>query len=395
MTGLRLGLVSMHTSPASEPGSGDAGGMNVVVLEQAKRLAAAGHTVDLITRRSDDGPDAVTLSPRLTLRQVDAGPHDHLDKGEHERHVEAFRRGLVEAGPYDLLHSHHWFSGMAALPVARERGIPHVQSFHSIAAQDASPLADGERAESTGRLAGEEWLARHSDAVVTVSDYEAGVALARLGARDDVVAVVPPGVDGTLFRPLGAGPRRPGYVAAAGRIHPLKGFDLAIDVIAMLPDGSRPRLIVAGEASRDLASYARSLRTRADRLDVEARFAGAQHRPQLAALFAAARAVLIPSHSETFGLVALEAAAAGVPVLAAASGGLREAVDDGVTGILVSSRDPGAWAQALAGLLSDDALADRLGRAGRERALRFTWQRSANRLLDVYRAVLGRGRMEL
>ena len=393
MTRLRLGLVSMHTSPAREPGAGDAGGMNVVVLEQAKRLAAAGHVVDLITRRSDDGPDATELAPRLSLRRVSAGPPENLSKGEHERHLDAFRHGLDALGPYDLLHSHHWFSGVAALPVARERAIPHVQSFHSIAAPDGSSLAEGERAESAGRRAGEELLARQSDAVVAVSRYEAGVARARLGAPSDALVVVPPGVDAELFTPAEAGPGRPGYVAAAGRIHPLKGLELAIDSLALLPHASRPRLVVAGEASPDLADYARGLRERAARREVEAEFVGPRHRAQLAQLFAHARAVLVPSHSETFGLVALEAAAAGAPVVAAARGGLPEAVEDDVTGILVASRDPAEWAGELGRLLGTGDLATRMGRAGRERAVAFTWERSAARLLVAYRNVLAAGRM--
>ncbi|MCX7521381.1 glycosyltransferase [Microbacterium sp. STN6] len=388
---LRIGIVSMHTSPSHAPGSGDAGGMNVVVLEQARQLALLGHDVHLITRRTDGAsPDTTDLAAHLTLHAITAGPARFIGKGEHEQHIVAFRQGLERLGPFDLMHSHHWFSGMAALPVARHRGIPHVQSFHSIAAANETPLSAGERAESPGRLAGEAHLAAHSDAVTTVSDYEARIAVDRLGAGADRVFVVQPGVDSRLFRPQGAPHARPGHVAVAARIHPLKGLELAIDALALMADARRPSLVVAGEAADEYRDYADTLHERASRGGVTVRWAGPLTRQQLATLFATARAVLVPSHSETFGLVALEASACGVPVLATASGGLDEAVHDGVTGTVLDTRDPGQWAAALTRLLDDDALATRLGQAGRELAVRATWKRSAERLLSVYDSTMRR-----
>jgi len=384
-------MISLHTSPGDEPGSGDAGGMNVVVRHQAVAMGAAGHEVDVITRRSSaDQPSAASLAPGVTLRFLDAGPVEPVAKGRHEEFVEDFRSELARLPRYDVLHAHHWFSGMAALPLARELGIPHVQSFHSIAAESTTPLSHGERAESPGRLAGEARLAAESDAVVAISAAEADTAITRLGARPDRVSIVPPGVDGTLFHPLD-GPRagRPTAVVA-GRLHPLKGFDLAIETIAAVAPELRPELVIAGDVSVDYDRYAEELAALARDLGVadDVRFVGPQSRVGLATLFRESSLVLVPSHSETYGLVALEAAASGVPTVVAASGGLREAVVDGETGIVIDSRDPQVWGAAVSSILGDPERLAQLGSAARRRAERFDWQRSGDALVDVYRTLL-------
>jgi D-inositol-3-phosphate glycosyltransferase len=395
---LRIALVSLHTSPGAEPGSGDAGGMNVVIRHQAEAMASVGHRVEILTRRSSPNqPAEQVLVPGVTLRFLDAGPAEPVVKGAHENFIDEFRMRMRALGTFDIIHSHHWFSGMAALPLARENGTPHVQSFHSIAADPSTPLSEGERPESAGRLAGEAWLARESDAIVTVSNAEAETVVKRLGGSMDHIRVVPPGVDGVLFHPAAVHPatERPadGYVLVAGRLQPLKGLDLAIEAVAALPQAIRPELVVAGDASADFDGYLHELGALASRLGIAqgVRFVGPQPRQSLAALMRQARLVLVPSHSETYGLVALEAAASGVPVVAASSGGLPEAVIDGVTGIIVASRDPQHWADAIADILSNSQLERRLRGAARERAERFDWARSGERLVDVYQALLRPG----
>ncbi|WIE55733.1 glycosyltransferase [Curtobacterium sp. MCBD17_003] len=397
-TPLRIALVSLHTSPGDEPGSGEVGGMNVVVRHQAEALADLGHRVEIVTRRSSPTqPDSVEIVAGVCLRFLSAGPAQPVPKGEHDAFIEPFRAGLAELGPYDVFHAHHWFSGMAALPVARERGVPHVQSFHSIAAHAATPLSEGERPESAGRMEGEAFLARESDAVVAISEAEADTVRSRLGAAADRVVIVPPGVDGSVFRPASAATRaaahdRPRYVVAAARVQPLKGLDLAIAAVAAVPEAVRPDLVIAGDASSEATGYVEELRGLADRLGIgdRVRFVGPQSRPDLAMLFRNAGLVLVPSHSETYGLVALEGSASGVPVVAAAAGGLREAVVDGETGVVVESRDPDVWAGVIATVLTDPALADQLAAAGRERAERLSWERSAEGLVETYRSVIAR-----
>ena len=384
---LRIALICLHTSPASDPGIGDAGGMNVVVRNQAVALGVLGHTVDVFTRRSSlSQPDATELGENVTLHFLDAGPPEPLAKGEHEKYMDEFGLALDAFGPFDIVHSHHWFSGVAALPFARRRGIPHLQSFHSIAADPATPLSEGERPESPGRLAGEARLAKESDGVIAISAAEADTVVKRLGARVDDVSVVSPGVDSVLFHP---GTRaETSYVVVAGRLDPLKGFDLAIAAIALVADELRPELVVAGEESVDYLHYPAELRALAEARGVAScvRFVGPQSRVDLAKLLREAALVLIPSHSETYGLVALEAAASGTPVVAAAAGGLREAVVDGVTGIVLASREPGVWADALSRILESPALSSSLSTTARVRATGLSWPHSADGLVAVYRA---------
>ncbi|GAA3893121.1 glycosyltransferase [Leifsonia kafniensis] len=424
--------------------------MNVVVRHQAEALGALGHSVEILTRRSSpEQPAEMQLAPGVTLRFLSAGPAASVPKGDHEKFIDEFRMRMGTLGPYDVMHSHHWFSGMAGLPFAQHWGTPHVQSFHSIAADLSTPLSAGERPESPGRMAGEAWLARESDAVVAISEAEACTIVTRLGGQAERITVVPPGIDGVLFHPaavdadagdsdvraaegvsrfaagLDAGSNSGldaesgsgldaglapdlvadqadaeglatsqaegrGYAVVAARLQPLKGIDLAIEAIAAVPDEMRPDLLVSGDASADFDGYVDELKELASQLGVlqHVRFVGPQSRVDLADLFRGARLVLVPSHSETYGLVALEAAASGVPVVAAASGGLREAVDDGVTGMVLDSRDPAVWAAAIADIVSNPETARRLSLAARERAEQFSWTRSAETLLEVYRGLL-------
>lgn len=400
----RIGFVVLHTSPLDEPGTKDAGGMNVVVLAQARELAKRGHQVELITRRSSAEQTAsVQLAPGLRLHHLDAGPPRLLEKGAHEALLPEFTAALVtlfDRVPVDLIHAEHWFSGIAALPVAHRLGVPLAQSFHSIAARADTPLTAGERAESPGRLAGEARLARDADLVVAVSEAEAATVRERLGGKR--IAVVPLGVDSVAFRPLDAleaGAHRlrreageAAEVLVAGRLHPLKGFDLALAAVAEIPADERPTLRIVGAPPPDDAGYLSRLHAAARALgEGMVRFDGALHRDELAARLRRADLVLVPSHSETFGLIALEAAASGAPVIAAAdAGGLREAVVDGETGVLVSGRDPEDWAAAIQGVLGDEPRRIRMAAAAREFALRRSWAASTDLLLTAYERLLRR-----
>jgi len=407
MTAARLDIafVVLHTSPLDEPGTKDAGGMNVVVMSQATELARAGHRVRLFTRRSHEEQPAVQdLAPRLTVHHLDAGPARLLAKGDHEAFIstfgEALRGRIAEHRP-DILHAQHWYSGVAALQPARTFGIPLVQSYHSIAAPEGTPLAAGERPEASGRLASERRLAHDAQLVVAVSEAERRTVIERLGGDEDRVRVVPPGVDTACFHPRLVGPAgEAGVVGAqaarrevlvAGRLDPLKRFDLAIAAVAAIPSPERPLLRIVGAAPPDGSDYERRLHRAVDAAGMRATtiFEGALPRPQLAERMRNADLVLIPSHSETFGLVALEAAASGVPVIAAAAGGLREAVLHGETGLLIENDAPESWASAIRRILGDQALRARMGSAGRTRAEAHSWQRSAEQLAQAYHELLG------
>lgn len=396
----------LHTSPLDVPGTKDAGGMNVVVRAQAEALARAGQRVRIFTRRSEAGlPDRVELGSGLEVVHLAAGPERLLAKGDHEAVMEEFGAALaaeLEREPVAILHAEHWFSGIAALPVGREMGIPLVQSYHSIAASHGTPLTDGERPESPGREAGERILAREADLVIAVSEAERQTVIERLAGDPDRVRVVPLGVDTELFHPcatreceeqrdwLDRGGRPEAIVV--GRLHPLKGFDLAIAAIAAIPAEVRPVLRIVGAPPPDDDGYVRGLHEAVAEHGMisTTAFEGALRRGELAERIRSAALVLVPSHSETFGLVALEAAASGVPVVARDAGGLREAVRDGETGLLVSGDDPPVWAAAIRRILGDPGLADRMGEAARRHALSRSWGASADRLLEVYREVLDR-----
>lgn len=400
---MHLLLVSMHTSPNAPLGAGDAGGMNAVLQAQAPELVRLGHTVDFVTRRDNPtAPDVEAVQDGVRLHRLPAGPASPLAKSAIDDHLDEFRNGLrrlVGSWPDapDLVHSHHWMSGVTALPVAKELGVAHLQSYHSVAALPGAPLRDGEPPESGRRVAGEASVARGSDLVVAVSEAERAVVIERCGADASRVVVNHPGVDLSAFRPLGdgdlawhpTGDGRP-FVLFAARLQPLKAPDLAIRALAGLPAAKRPLLVIAGDGSADFASYWDDLAALIAELGMgdDVVHVGAQPRPEFARAMRSAAALLVPSHSETFGLVALEGAASGIPVIAAASGGLPEALGD--AGIVLPSRAAQVWTNALASLLDEPNLGRELGRRARARAERFGWAHQVAELDGIYRSVAGR-----
>ncbi|MFV0428244.1 MAG: glycosyltransferase [Arachnia sp.] len=392
---LRIGLVSMHTSPLELPGRADAGGMNVFTRALAEAIGTAGHSVEFLTRRSAaEQPDLVAVSQGVSLRYLDAGPPAPLPKSQIDAHIDEFSQGLGRHS-YDVWHSHHWMSGCAALPVAKAQGVPHVMTYHSVAAHPNSPLRDGEPAESPARLAGELQCAAESDLVLAVSHYEAAVAIGRLNADPERVAIVRPGVDTLTFHPTDdpwAPPGvAPGYALFAARLQPLKGPDVAIRAVAQVPKAIRPDLVVAGEASPDFAEYATQLHELVAKLGMSEHvtFLPGQDRSDLARLMRHASVMVVPSHSETFGMVALEASASGTPVLAAAAGGLTESTCHERTGLLINGHDVNEWGRQLAGLIADPDRREAMGRAGRRRAEELTWPIVADRVLCHYERLQG------
>ena len=396
---MHLLIVSLHTSPTAPLGTGDAGGMNAVLQAQAPELARLGHRVDLVTRRdATSEPDAEPLGPGITLYRITAGPVRPLPKSEIDDHLDEFRDGLADLGLRpDLVHSHHWMSGVAALPLARAWGVPHLQTYHSVAALPGSPLSHGEPPESARRVPGEALIARESDLVVAVSERERRTIIDRCGARPERVVVNHPGVDLDLFRPLGAGepawrpdgvpPERP-LVVFAARLQPLKAADLAIAAVAAIPAERRPVLAIAGDVSADFAGYWSELEDMIADLGLgdDIVHIGAQPRPDLARLLRSSSALLVPSHSETFGLISLEGQASGIPVLAATSGGLPEAMGDG--GVLLDSREPGVWGGELDRVLSDPAVAAELSRRARGHAEGFGWPGRVRELSGIYESIV-------
>lgn len=388
---MRIAMISLHTSPGAAPGAGDVGGMNVVIRQLSRELAHLGCAVEILTRRTDPGaPGSIELDPGVRLRHLDAGPAEVLVKSAHEALVPEFAAALEALPGYDLVHAHHWYSGLAAREAVKRWGAPLVQSLHSIAAASHTPLSAGERPESPGRLAAEEELAHQADALHAVSAAERDTIVGRLGGDPARVEVIPPGVDTDQFRPGRADGTAPDYLLMAARLEPLKGADLAIETLARIDPGLVNELIICGGATSGFDDYVAELHqlVAARGLSKRVRFVGARDRDQLAELMAGARLFLNPSHSETYGLTALEASASGVPVVASAAGGLVEAVRHGETGLVLHTRDPQVWADAVAGLLRHPAEARRLAAGGLEHARQHTWALMARRTLAAYRRLL-------
>jgi D-inositol-3-phosphate glycosyltransferase len=397
-------MVSMHTSPAADPGTADAGGMNVAILGLARQLAALGVEVDLLTR--SNGKGAVTeLLPGVTLHELEAGHLGVVAKEQLSTVAELVGEAVArlagrESRGYDIVHAHYWLSGIAALPVAIELGIPFVQSFHTLGHMKYRSMPNNlVLTEPERRVRSETFLALQADAVIASSTAEVDALLENVGAQVDKVWIMPPGVDTALFRPepdagdavrlaLGVENGRP-LLAVVGRVQELKGQRLAVRALAALP-APRPLLVIAGEPTPGDEHYMVALRELAVQLGVEGdvRFVGALARDAVAELFAAATITLVPSHSETFGLVALESAASGTPVIAQRVSGLTESVADGESGVLVESRDPEEWARVISLLLDDPLYYEELALSARQFAEGFSWATSTSILLDVYEGLV-------
>ncbi|MGY1738072.1 D-inositol-3-phosphate glycosyltransferase [Geodermatophilus sp. SYSU D00684] len=399
----RVATISVHTSPLDQPGAGDAGGMNVYIVEVSRRLAARGIAVDVFTRAtSSDLPPVVEMSPGVTVRHVSAGPFEGLGKEELPGQLCAFTAGVLreeaqhEPGHYDVVHSHYWLSGQVGW-LARDRwSVPLIHTAHTLAKVKNAALADGDRPEPRARVIGEEQVVAEADRLVANTDEEADQLVEHYGADPRRTLVVPPGVDLDRFTPgdRAAARRALGVPADAvvltfvGRIQPLKAPDLLLATAArMLEDDpalrSRLRVHVVGAPSGSGLEAPRQLEELAAHLGVAdlVRFLPPQPPDRLALHYRAADVAVVPSHNESFGLVALEAQACGTPVVAASVGGLRTAVRDGVSGVLVDGRDPGAYAAAVRAVLARRQL---MGAGARRHAAAFSWDRTADSLVAAY-----------
>lgn len=401
----RVALLSVHTSPLEQPGTGDAGGMNVYIAQTATRMAARGIEVEVFTRAtSSELPPVAELAPGVLVRHVPAGPFEPLDRNELPAQLCAFTAAVLrteahnEPGYYDLVHSHYWLSGQVGW-LARDRwGVPLVHTAHTLARVKNAALADGDTPEPRSREIGEQQVVDEADSLVANTDMEANDLLDRYDADPAKVCTVSPGVDLEQFTPgckqtaraeLGI-PRDATVYAFVGRIQPLKAPDVLLYAAASLLDRgkvSRDKLVVlvVGGPSGTGLEQPRALQDLAVRLGIAdvVKFLPPQAGPSLARIYRAADVVAVPSHNESFGLVALEAQACGTPVAATDVGGLRVAVADGVSGLLVPGHSPVVWADALA-RLSSPGLQDSLSRGAQEHASGFSWDRTTDELVGAY-----------
>ncbi len=402
----RIAILSVHTSPLHQPGTGDSGGMNVYIVETSKRLAQRGIEVEIFTRAtSPKDEDNVELAPGVTVKHIPAGPFEGLRKEDLPAQLCAVTAGVLRAeankreGFYDLLHSHYWLSGQVGW-IAQERwGVPLVHTMHTMARVKNRNLADGDVPEPTIREIGEEQVVQTADRLVANTQTEAQELIELYGAEPERVHVVHPGVDLNNFVPGSKSEARhklglatnAAVMLFVGRIQPLKAPDVLLKAAAELirhqPE-LRNRLVVpiCGGPSGTGLARPDALHELAAELGITENviFEPPTNRARLVTWLQAADVCLVPSYNESFGLVALEAQACGTPVIAANVGGLPTAVSNNYSGLLVDGHNPHDWAHVLEKYFADPKLQEKLSAGALDHAAKFSWEATTERLIEVY-----------
>lgn len=386
----RIAMISLHTSPLEQPGSGDAGGMNVYIRHLSLALAEQGVSVDVFVRGAGE-TRAVEVAPGFTCHEVQAGPAGKLSKEELAEHLDdvavAIQHYAATLAPYNAIHSHYWLSGIVGLHLRDAWQVPLVHTMHTMG---KVKKISAQTEESSARIRGEMLLCEQADRITANTPAEVEELIHLYGADAKTLDVVEPGVDLSVFNPgvcehPGSAPNSL-RVLFAGRIQKLKGPQILVRALGILAR-ERPdldvKLSVIGARSGSKELNLQKL-VEAEAVEHLVSFSLPMPAAHLAEAFRSTDVVAVPSYSESFGLVALEAQACGTPVLAHRVGGLPYAVQDGRTGILVDGSEPAAWAVALAKLATDEPLRRRLGRQAAEFAAEHGWEQTAAAALSSY-----------
>lgn len=406
----QIALLSVHTSPLDQPGVGDAGGLNVYVVETAKRLAQQNIGVDIFTRRTSSSvKNESILFDGVKVKQITAGPFEGLTKQSLPSQLCALSAGVLreealqKEGYYQLIHSHYWLSGQVGWVASERWNVPLVHSMHTMAKVKNSSLAIDDSPEPTEREIGEQQVVDAANQLVANTESEAQDLIHLYGADTNNVSVVNPGVDLDLFSPgdqliarkeLGI-PQDAIVFTFVGRVQPLKAPDVLIKAAHQFINNhpnlkNKVRVVICGGLSGSGLNRPESLVSLVKELDLleNVIFLAPSSREKLTSVYRASTLVAVPSYSESFGLVAMEAQACGVPVIATNVGGLKTTVADNESGLLVNGHDPRTWAQVLAQLSLDDAELKKLQIGARQHALNFSWDKTVSGLINVYEKAL-------
>ncbi len=392
-----VAYLSVHTSPLLQPGTGDAGGMNVYIDELARTMSGRGIAVDVYVRKTDPAQEAeVVVSDGYRVRHIEAGPAEPLSVDRLWPHIGRFAQGVLDRNTsYDVVHSHYWLSGWAGVIVKERLGIPMANSFHTLGRVKDLTRRPDEPPSSETRIITEAEVIAQSDCVIASTDAEADDLLTHYDASPERLCVSPPGINHEVFKPGDRGAARTWLglaeepiVLFVGRIQPLKGIDIAIEAVSKLEDA---HLVAVGGPSGPAGhTEAQRARDLVDQLGFTNRchFVPPQPHYQLAEFYRAADILLVPSRSESFGLVAAEAQACGLPVVAARTGGLPHVVSQGESGILIDGWNPADYTDAIQRILDDRDLEMRLSTGAVRYSERFSWPATAERLLELYAGII-------
>ncbi len=407
---MRIAMLSYHTCPLATLGGKDTGGMNVYIRDLTRELGRRGVGVDVFTRSQDEHVPHVLhdLGYGNRIVHIPAGPEHPLPKEDLSRHLAAFRQGILAFAEaksirYDLIHAHYWLSGLAGLELRKAWDLPLIQMFHTLGVMKNRVARSPSEIEPEERVEAEKRLLREADRVVAATQAELAQIQWLYQVPTDNVVVIPPGVDTARFYPIPQDeakeyvgvPEDRHLILFVGRIAPLKGIDTLLEAIGLLCEqGFLDAVpiavaVIGGEpdASRDeLSAAMQSLERFCEERGLKeiVRFLGRRDQDSLPYYYSAADVVVVPSHYESFGLVALEAMACGRAVVASETGGLAFLIRDGETGFHVPAGDPSALAGRLAELLSDPGLRERMGKEACAYAGQFAWPLIADRILDLY-----------
>lgn len=414
----RVAMLSLHTSPATQPGTGDAGGLNVYVLALAHALTHLGAHVDIFTRHNPDialhptpadapGGSPHLLAPNLRIFEVTTGP-ENVTKQQLQQHVPEFVKNTLKVVgrhtvvPYTVVHGHYWLSGIAAMQLAETWNVPVVQTMHTLGQVKNAHLSPGDVPDPESRIVGEQQVLDRCSHIIANTDSEVADLRTYYGVLPEQVTVINPGVDTSLFYPTsperrtalrscrGLNPEDT-HILFVGRLQPLKAPDVLLQSVAELfvrqsDLKSRVKITLNGDSSglngfthQDLEIFARNLG-----IEEYVFFQKPQPRAELADTYRTADILAVPSYNETFGLVALEAAACGVPAVATNVGGLKTSIQHNHSGVLVDGHHPEDWAEALRSLIDDFDKRKLLSQNASEYAQKFSWQNAADKTLTIY-----------